>query len=186
MNDRRIVIYPSRLKLVRNIVGCFIFVLAGLYLIRTESGISFIFGLLAILFFGFGFLALGYKFLRPVPLLIVTEQGIVYKPSVSANNTLEWSEIAELCSYTTALTSARGIPIKSTFLGIIPRNTEAFLARLGSFERALGSISATMTPAPINIPQSAVVGSVEQLLFQIEKAFEDQIQNNHILVRAIR
>jgi hypothetical protein len=115
-------------------------------------------GYAGIVFFGMC-LAYGiYRLMRPVPMLVISEQGLFDNASAVGAGWLKWSEIKDV--KINRFMSQR-------FLGIIPVDLNAVLGCMSVWKRVLMRTNARLVEAPFNVPEAALPLSLEDLLVQI-------------------
>jgi hypothetical protein len=162
-----IVIYPSKLKSLGLLVWCLGFVVICIVMLARANVEGW---LLVTSYLGLGLVIL----LSLVGAGVALARLILKKPLVTINHdgiqflevTLAWDEIHELI---------RHGPFPRTMLGIMPKNMDAFLARLppGTERRLRWHLR--MHPAPVNIPQFLLPMTVDQLIDLIQARFRPGI-----------
>jgi hypothetical protein len=122
---------PSKRKLALLTVGSFAFVVGGIFIIRDGSVpliLKVLGGYSGIVFFGMC-LAYGlYRLMRPVPILVISQQGLFDNASAVGAGWLKWSEIKDVKIYRF---------MSQRFLGIIPMDLNAVLGRMSVWKRIL-------------------------------------------------
>lgn len=162
----RLVVYPSRAKLVLYALGALAFVIAGLWLGGFIGDMDLPFGLVVITtyigvpFFGLCLLYVLYRLVVRKPSLIVSEEGIVDNASATGAGPVGWDEMAEIRP-----TDVSG----KAMLGIVPHDEERILARQNPIKRAIMSINRNMTGFVILIPENALPMSIDELLAAIQR-----------------
>ena len=109
--------------------------------------------------FSFALMYLGYRLLKPAPAVIINQEGIVDNTSAFGAGLIRWEEIESMFVYTV---------MDNAFLGIVPVNLEAVLARQPTMKRFLFRMNKGMAQAPFAISGGGLPMSVEELLSRIE------------------
>jgi hypothetical protein len=115
-------------------------------------------GYLGVGFFG---ICLGYyalRLVRPVPSLVISKESVFENASAVGVGMLRWSEIAEVKIYSF---------MKQRFLGVIPTNLDEVLQHQNTVKRWLMRVNRGLVEAPINVPESALPVTLEDILSQI-------------------
>jgi hypothetical protein len=163
-----VTIFPDRRKLATLAFGAFIFVVVGIFIIRDTSLpliIRYIGG-----YFGSGFfgICLAYgmiRLLKPIPSVIISNEGLFDNASATGAGMLRWSEIADVKIYSF---------MRQRFLGIIPHNPEEIFRRQGALKRCLMQLNRRLVQAPFNIPENALPVKLEEIFDQIN-GFRDNV-----------
>lgn len=164
--EDRIVVYPSRWKLLLLALGALLFVvfgcLIGLGWLDAPLDQVIIAAYVGVPFFGLCFAYLVYRLISPKPSLIVDERGIYDNASALGAGWIRWEEIEEMYAF-----EYRG----QTMLGIIPKDEEEILGRLSLLKRSVMRINTALpgVECPVNIPQTALPITIEELLQRIER-----------------
>ena len=138
-----LVLYPSRWKMALISLGGLLFVLCAPLLWSTGDLFVRAVAVVDVLFFGFcALFALG-RFLWPRPSLVLDQRGITDNASATGAGFIAWDEIAAIGM------SSMGV---NRFLVIIPRNTEAILARQPLFKRKIMAANMGLVGSPVAIP----------------------------------
>lgn len=155
----------SRLKLLALALGAAVFVIGGAWLIWLLGAFGpyvLEIGLAAIVFFGAcGAYAL-YRIARSTPAVVINRRGILDNASAIGVGFLAWDDIAALREYRFS---------SQVFLGIVPKNLDALLARQPRWKRAAIRANLGLGADPVNIPQVVLPISVSELLREIEMRF---------------
>lgn len=109
--------------------------------------------------FSFALIYLGYRLLKPAPAVIINQEGIVDNASAFGAGLIRWEEIESMFVYRV---------MDNAFLGIVPVNLEAVLARQPTMKRFLFRMNKGMAQAPFAISGGGLPMSVEELLSRIE------------------
>ena len=105
------------------------------------------------------FIYILYRLVKPTPYIIINQEGIfAWRKLV-----LRWEEIK-----TTFIYESQG----NRLLGIIPVNTEAFIARQSFIKRLMYKIFGGMEKAPFSIPERLLPMSLDELLLKF-KTFQE-------------
>jgi hypothetical protein len=161
-----VVIYPSKLKRFMGAAGSLLFIGLGIYFAKEREFFGLpvwpiiIISYVGILFFGSCFAYVLYRLLRPAASVIISQDGLLDNASAASAGMLKWEEIAEIFPYNF---------MGQQMLGIIPKDTEAVLARQHFVKKILARINNRLAKAPFNIPQSALPFSVAELAKRIEE-----------------
>lgn len=154
-------VYPSKGKLVLLTAGSLVFVVGGSFIIRDASVpliLRVVGGYAGIVFFGMC-LAYGlYRLMRPVPMLVISQQGLFENASAVGAGWLKWSEIKDVKIYRF---------MSQRFLGIIPVDLNAVLGRMSAWKRVLMRTNTRLVEAPFNVPEATLPLSLEDLLVRI-------------------
>ena len=118
--------------------------------------------------FSLGLIYLGYRLLKPAPAVIINQEGIVDNTSVFGAGLIRWEEIESLVVYRV---------MDNAFLGIVPVDLEAVLARQPTMKRFLFRMNKGMAPAPLSISGGGLPMPVEELLAKIESYREGLSQD---------
>ena len=170
---QEIVVYPSKRKMLTYALACgggvLIFGAAAAY--AEELDIPLFGQVIAILLAGLSGLLFVYSFhklVRRNPALIVGREGIRDNPSPFSGGLLLWEEIADVFAY-----EVQG----QRFLGIVPKNPEAFLSRQGWIKTLVIKMNMRRNGCPVGIAESILPVTVDELLSQIENFPEFRRQN---------
>ena len=164
--EGRLVVYPSRVKLVLLALGALVFIVAGLWLGGVFGDLDLPLGLVVITtyigvpFFGLCLVYILYRLVVRKPSLVVSEEGIVDNASATGAGPIGWDEVAEIQP-----TNVSGKPM----LGIVPHDEEQILARQNLIKRSIMSINRNMTGFVILIPENALPMSIDDLLVEIKR-----------------
>ena len=157
-----IVIFPSRKKLVLIAIGALGFVALGIFIIKKPE-IYWVFrllgGYLGVAFFG---ICLGYalfRLIKPVPSLVINDEGVFDNASAVGAGMLKWSEIAEV-----RISSFMG----QRFLSIVPNNLEEILQRQNITKRWLMKANRGLVDSPFNVPETTLTLKLEEVLSLID------------------
>lgn len=163
----KLVVYPSASRMVLLVIGGLGFVGLGVWLLflpesEQEPGAAIV-GYIGIVFFG-ACAAYGvFRLLVKRPALIVDARGLTDNGSALGVGLLRWDEIATIGEY-----RFRG----QTMLGIVPRNLERVLSRVGPFKRFALRANLRLGAAPLNIPQMVLPVPVGDLVEAIAKRYD--------------
>jgi hypothetical protein len=165
--EDRIIVYPSRWKLVLLALGSLVFVFLCALIVLGWFGADFSLLVLVAAYVGVPFFSLcfvywAYRLLRRKPSLVVDERGIYDNASAIGAGWLGWEEIKEMYVF-----EYQG----QTMLGIVPEDEEAILSRQSTLKRLIMRINTGVlgVESLINIPQTALPISVEELLARAEQ-----------------
>jgi hypothetical protein len=156
----RLVIYPSRSKLVLVLLGSIAFVLLGIWI--GSPGVAqrvprwkivFVSYVGAPFFTACGLYA-AYRLVSHRPSVEIDSKGVSDSASGLAAGRLSWDEVDHLVLYRYS-----GQPL----LGIVPRDLEIFLSRQHPVRRSLTKLNLALGCAPVNIPQVALPMKVVEL-----------------------
>lgn len=156
-------IYPSRRKLGLAAVGALAFVGAGFFIVSDRTVpffIKIVGGYGGIAFFGLCLPFCLYRLIRPKPMIVVSRDGLFDNASAIGAGWLRWHEIAEIKILSF---------MSQRFLGIVPVNLESVLARTSFWRRLFLRMNRQLVHAPINIPESVLPMSVDELLEKINE-----------------
>ncbi len=158
--DDRVVIYPSRSKMLLILLGSIAFVVAGIWIGTSHMGQELpvwkviIASYIGVPFFGFcGFYA-AYRLAIRRPALEIDSTGITDAASALGARRLSWDEVDHVVLYTY---------LGQEMLGIIPRDLDTFLSRQPAIRRSLTKLNLALGCAPINVPQVGLSMKVADL-----------------------
>jgi hypothetical protein len=162
-----LVVPTSRPKLIAVVAGSAAFVAAGAWMLTMAEREGLFIGTVAvasIAFFGAcGAYAL-FRIAQPTPAVVINRQGIVDNASAVSVGFIRWDEIGELREYRFR---------NQAFLGIVPRDLDAVLARQPAWKRFAIRANLRLGAAPVNIPQAVLPMKVTDLLREINARFRD-------------
>jgi hypothetical protein len=159
-HDDRLVIYPSRIKVVLVLLGAIAFVAAGLWIgspdiagtlplwkvvIATYVGVPF---------FGACGLYAAYRLARHRPAVEIDSTGFTDSSSAIAAGRLSWGEVDRVVVY-----SFYG----QMLLGIVPRDLEMFMSRQSIWRRWVTRLNLALGCSPANIAQVILPMPVREL-----------------------
>ena len=156
----RIVIYPSRLKATLVLLGAIAFVVLGIWVgsPAMRSRVSLLSVILVsyvgVPFFSACGLYALYRIVIHRPALEIDWTGITDTSSAISAGHLNWEEIDHVVLYRY---------YSQPMLGIIPKDLDGFLNRLGSIRRSILQLNLRLGIAPINISQVVLPMSVAEL-----------------------
>lgn len=163
MNE--VVIYPKKLKLLGFAAGSLVFVLFGLYAAARPAPLLLVLtSYLVVSLFGLGFIYAVYRLCVPKPLLVISDEGLYDNASAVGAGMLRWEEIAELFQYEFG---------GQRFIGVVPVDVEAVIARQPRFKRAMAKLNGGMSPSPFNIPQLMLPMPIDELYVLILRRRQD-------------
>lgn len=105
-----------------------------------------------------------FRIARPTPAVVINSQGIVDNASAVSVGFIRWDEIDELREYRFQ---------NQVFLGIVPRDLDAILARQPAWKRSAIRANLRLGAAPVNIPQGVLPMTVTDLLREINVRFRE-------------
>lgn len=169
-------VYPGEWKIFGNVVWSLLFAVLGIFILgivypiyrkdmKMDIEVLFIIcgGVFFTILFGYFFLYFIYRLVLNKPLVTINNEGILV---YSCGGMVGWEDIGFISPYEL---------IGQRYLGIFPKNNQAILARQGRINRILMKINMSMGYAPINITQSVLPMSIEELLSQIGKYYDVKI-----------
>ena|SRR5690242_5407426 len=174
-NPRQIEIQLSKLKLILMLLGCLIFVIAGINFvinptkyesfIMQSSTVIFLAGILSILFFGF----LSFFFLKKIADktmgLIISKDGITDNSSEVSAGFIPWSDIIAIKE--TKIVNQR-------FINIVVKNPEKYIERQKSvLKRKAMRVNYNTWGTAIGINANGLKISYQELKALLEKKFTD-------------
>lgn len=162
-----IVIYASKLKLLRMAVFCLVF--EGFFVLFLRYGLPegrapFKAYIPALLYLGAPvmgllFIYLCYRLLKPKPAVVINREGIFDNASLLGAGLIRWEEIKSVFTYHV---------MHHSLLGIIPVDLETIIARQSPIKRFFFKLRGQGSPAPFAIPGSILTISAEELLTKIQ------------------
>ena len=162
------VIYPSRLKLLKLLLLDAVFGLAAALLMffwwsgEIRTILAPFFGTLGVL----GALLVApfllYRLVVRRPALVVGAEGILDDASMLSAGFIRWDEIEEIGVHTFG---------GQTFLGVMPKDAEDVLTRQSSIKRGLMRANMSLGAPPINVPQSVLPIKAADLAIQLAREY---------------
>ncbi|MFC7679632.1 STM3941 family protein [Paenibacillus sp. GCM10028914] len=165
-NNEDIVVYPKLGKLVFFSV---IFVLLGIaitYFGLTEDDGSMAIvaiGVLCTIFFGFGLIYFISRLVNKRPSLIVNDEGITDQSSYIQAGVIKWEDIKEIKLYSM---------MNQRMIGIILYHPENFMSKQSGFKKLLMRANQGLVDTPINIAESSLPISLDELYMIILNKWE--------------
>jgi hypothetical protein len=150
----RLLIYPSRIKLILLLTGALPFVVAGIFLIRSGGTAITVLGVVTVAFFGSASAYFAHRLIRPRPSVIVDQAGIHDHASVACAGFIPWREVRR---YRTGLVGTQPM------LAITVSDPGALLARVSPPRRMLMKPNHRMVGTPVNIPQVGLPIKIDEL-----------------------
>lgn len=169
----RLVIYPSRTKMVLLFLAAIAFVAGGVWIGSPAMAgqVSAVRRAIAVYagipFFGLGGAFILYRLVKWRPSFIADASGFTDSASVAGIGHIPWSDVDHIKSY-----EIRGQPL----LGVWPKDVQALLERQGSMRRRLMQANISMGSAPIAIPQATLPMKVEELASLLEERFGVRVE----------
>ncbi|WP_052807228.1 STM3941 family protein [Risungbinella massiliensis] len=148
------IIYPSKKSLGKLLFFSLIFVVVGFFLLFTEGILYKIVGIISIAFFGMCFAFLASRLFNKKPALIVEKDYLYENTSYVSIGKIEWNEIQDMYVYEY---------MGQKFLGIETKDPDFATKRTQGWKKSLSRMNQNMVPAQINIPQTALSISCEEL-----------------------
>ena len=164
------IIYPSRVKLMKSFVLSILFILVGAWLIVGGFNINIgivrpssrlynttftgVVGITCCVFFGMCSLYIIKRMIIKQPSIIVNENGITDNASAAAVGLIKWSEVKEISIYEY---------MGQKLLGIVPKDVDTILCRIPAYKRVLLKINKRFGAKMINIPQNTIDISLEKI-----------------------
>ncbi|HEX6189909.1 MAG TPA: STM3941 family protein [Pyrinomonadaceae bacterium] len=108
--------------------------------------------------FSLAFIYICYRLLKPTPSVIINQEGVFENASVFGAGLIRWEEIESMFIYQV---------MNNAFLGIVPVDLDAILARQPPIKRFLFKMNKGMAQAPFAISEGGLPMSVEELLSRI-------------------
>jgi hypothetical protein len=163
-NSGELVVPAARGKMLGVALGSAGFVLVGTWmaLFAENQAVILVIGALSVAFFGLCGSYAVWRLVRPVPALVITQEGIWDNASAVGVGLIRWDEIAELreCQFR-----------NQVFLGIVPKDLHTVLAKLPAWKRMAIKANGLLGTPSINIPQLALPMKVTVLLREIHLRF---------------
>jgi len=156
----RLVVYPSRVKMFFVLLGAIAFVVLGFWIASPEvaSRVApwkvLVASYVGVPFFGTCGLYASYRLVRHRPSIEIDATGITDNASAVAVGHLSWDEIDYVRPYECS---------GQSMLGIFPKDLGALLARQNAWRRTMMKLGLGMGGAPVNIPQTTLPMTVEEL-----------------------
>jgi hypothetical protein len=163
-NGQSFQVYADKVTLIFVLIACFVFVTLGILgAIFAAERLSLVAGiiiLLAITFFGVGFVYTFRVLVSHKPLLIINSEGVFDNASAFGVGLIRWEEIAKIFPYTL---------MNTPYLAIVPKDLRVILSRQGPSRRLVIRINQTFFKIPIFISGILLPISISNLLLQISK-----------------
>lgn len=159
--NQKIIIYPKQSKMVFLGLASLLFVVIGIIMlvnveeIELPLTLAIAVSFLCILFFSICFIYIFYRIFHRKPSLIVDEYGITDNSSAISVGLVKWMEMKDLFLYDY---------MGQKFLGVVPKDEQAFFAKMSPVKRKLAQANSKMVKAPINITQNTVSIPLEKVL----------------------
>jgi hypothetical protein len=186
-----IVIYPSRAKLFRVVLGeCLAMAVFAALLVAFWSGAArdvrmyllFVPMLVLFLWVGVATLFTAYRTIVRKPAVMVDELGVTDTCSFIAGGVglIWWHEIEAIFPYI----YNPGSRARRLYLVIMPTDAHAVMTRRGPLLRFLMRVFTLTLPARTSLPEWMLSISVEELTSQIRSRYEKHLQANHVYLPA--
>ncbi len=168
-HDYRFVVYPSRSKLALFLLGAAAFVAVGVWMFSVawtgESdeyppSLLFVFGTLAILFFGAGLMWGLVRLVAPKPAVLLDNEGLHDHASLTSAGFIPWSEIELVVNLSMG---------RQRMLSIQVRDPETLVARTSGLKRLALRANLKMSTTPFHIPQTLLPIRVKELEKEIDR-----------------
>lgn len=146
----RLVIYPSRAKMLLVLLGAIAFVVIGIWIDTTGVARRLpIWEVVIAVYIGIPFFAAcglyaAYRLAIRRPALVIDSTGITDAASALGAGRLLWDEVDHVFLYKYS---------GQSMLGIVPRSLDVFLSRQHPVRRYLTKLNLSLGCAPINVPQ---------------------------------
>src|SRR5690242_14050541 len=158
MTPDAIVIYPSRNKLLLLTTIGAVFVMVGIFLLRSSDVEERLAGIAGIAFFGLCMLYAIWRLVRPTPALIIHPSGIFDNASGLSAGFLRWDEIKG--AFVARIRNQH-------FLAIDVKDVEALLSRQSGLKASMMKMNVKLVGAAVNIPANTLPISLEELIHNI-------------------
>jgi len=168
----RLVIYPSKAKLVLMLLGCLMFVAMVVWIGSSPrfAGFArwkiFVSAYLGVPSFGAVGVFAALRLVRPKAALELDDIGITDNASAVGAGHLRWAEIDHLVLY-----RFLGQPL----LGIVPVNLSQITLRKGLVCKAVARMNLSLGLPPFNIPQNVLPIKLSDLCSMIEQRYGVQV-----------
>jgi hypothetical protein len=157
-------IFMPRLRLLKLLLFSAVFLAGGAWLLSDATGLSdWAAGILGVAFGGFGVLYFGVRLLFRAAVLRVDLAGITERSSLASPGHIRWDEIDNVKIYTVTY-NVHGRNVKQRMLGIIPRAGSTSISWASPVRRLLMRLNGRLVEAPINIAESALPFTLEELV----------------------
>jgi hypothetical protein len=159
--NQNIVIYPKTSKMLLLGLASLLFVGVSVFMVMNaeemelSSVLVIALSFLCIPFFSVGFIYTMYRTFHRKPSLVVDEGGITDNSSAISVGFVRWNDIKEMFLYEF---------MGQKFLGIVPKDEQAFFATMSPVKRRLMQVNNRMVKAPVNITQNTVSMPLEKVL----------------------
>lgn len=158
-------VFTPRLRLLKLLLFSAAFLAGGAWLLsdatdlRQRAG-----GILGVAFGGLGVLYFGIRLLFRGAVLRVDLVGITERSSLASPGHIRWDEIDSVKIYTVSFRDTHGRTIKRRMLGVYPRAGSTSVGGAGPVRRLLMRLNGRIVEAPINIAESALPFTLEELV----------------------
>lgn len=171
----RLVIYPSRTKMLLVLLGAIAFVVAGVWIASPAIARLvlpwelFIASYVGVPFFGACGLYAAYRLVRRRPALEIDSTGISDTASALGVGYLGWDEVGRVVLY-----KIQG----QSMLGIFPKDLESVLSRQHPLRRKLLKLNLALGYAPVNIPQVVLRMKLSELAELLRTRFGVRVEGD--------
>jgi hypothetical protein len=159
-----LVILTSRTKAAQSIAASLLLVAIGLGIVLwDQDAMDVAMGWAAILFFGACAVYSAARFVKPTTAVVIDSTGVYDTSTWFGAGFLAWEDIAEMRPF---------ISRRQSFLVIIPKDLDAFLARQPLWKRLSMRLDLLLGWPAARIPETVLPMTVVELLRLIDRRFK--------------
>lgn len=159
MENSEIKIFVNKFKIFFLCLGALLFVYAGLFMLMENSFLINIFGIISIIFFGYGVIKISLELLSKSPRLIINEIGI-FEYSIGM---ILWTDINDI-----SITHAG----RQKFITVHVKNPSKYMKKLNMFEKLFANLNNIFYQSPIHISSTGLDIDFNELHNIIEEKFK--------------
>jgi len=159
MENDEIKIFINKFKIFFLCLGALLFVYLGLLMLMEDSFLINIFGIISIMFFGYGVIKFSLELLSKSPKLIINEIGI-FEYSIGM---ILWTDINDI-----SITHAS----RQKFITVHVKNPNKYMKKLNMFEKFFANLNNVFYQSPIHISSTGLDIDFNELHSIIEKKFK--------------
>lgn len=170
--DSQFAVYPNKKKTLKTLIGGVVLLIVQIFLITIETDevpkeLNFLFAYIGIPFFSLGIVYLVYRLVIKKPVFVIDKIGILDQSSLLSVGIIRWDEIE----------SIEAVKIANTnFMGVNPKDKDAFLARLNPIKKFFLSMNLNMGQSLINIPLESFGLDFDQVASKLKEYSEVKIR----------
>lgn len=159
MENSEIKIFVNKIKIFFLCLGALLFVYGGFLMLMEDSFLINFFGVISIIFFGYGVMKISLEVLSKSPRLIINEIGI-FEYSIGM---ILWTDITDI-----SITHAS----KQKFITLHVKNPNEYIKKLNMFKKLFASLNNVFYQSPIHISSAGLDINFNELHSIIEEKFK--------------